>query len=142
MHLFIIPLLVMIVTQGIKVAIELSKGKFSWAHLTSYGGMPSSHAAFTVSLSYTIGYYEGISNPAFAVSLILFVIIIRDAIGVRHELGAHGRVLNKLIKELPDRDEYKFPVLSERLGHTVLEVAAGICVGLIATALIIAFFNV
>lgn len=135
MHLFIIPLAVMLVTQGIKMAIEYSKGTFSWSHVSGYGGMPSSHAALVTSLAYTMGYFEGITSPAFALSLILFAVVLRDALGIRYQLGVHGTVLNRLIKELPDREEYKFPILTERLGHSLPEVSAGIVVGFLLTAL-------
>jgi len=138
MHLFIIPLLMMVATQAIKLALEAYKGNFTWAHVNSYGGMPSSHAAIVASLSYTLGYFQGLDSPSFAISLILFVIIIRDAMGFRYQLGIHGQILNKLIKELPDRKEYRFPVLSERLGHTLAEVTVGIIIGIAGTALVIA----
>lgn len=137
MHLFIIPLAVMLVTQGIKMAIEYSKGTFSWTHVNGYGGMPSSHAALVTSLAYTMGYYEGVRSPAFALALILFAVVLRDALGIRYQLGVHGKIINRLVKELPDREEYKFPILTERLGHTIPEVSAGIAVGLLLTALAI-----
>jgi len=137
MHLFIIPLVVMIITQALKLFIEAARGNFSWSHLTGYGGMPSSHSAIVVSLSTTLGYYEGFASPAFAVSIILLSLVLRDAAGLRFQLGVHGHIINKLIKELPEREEYKFPVLTERLGHTLLEVSAGGVVGLILTVLMI-----
>ena len=139
MHLFIIPLAVMVVTQAIKMVVEYSKGTFSWSHVNGYGGMPSSHAALVTSLAYTLCYFEGPASPAFAVSLILFAVVLRDALGLRYQLGVHGTVINRLIKELPDREEYKFPVLGERMGHTLPEAAAGIVVGLFLTALAISF---
>ena len=141
MRLFIIPLLVMVVTQAIKMTIEAYRGTFTWSHLNSYGGMPSSHAALAASLSCTLAYFEGMDSAAFAVSLVLLVIIIRDAMGFRRQLGVHGSILNKLIKELPDRREYQFPVLSERLGHSPAEVTVGLIVGILGTLAVIPFFS-
>lgn len=141
MHIFIIPLLVMLVTQGYKIIREVYNGTFVWSHINSYGGMPSSHAALATSLCYTIAHFESIRSAAFAVSLILWVVILRDAMGFRYQLGVHGTILNKLIKELPDRAEYKFPVLSERLGHTPLEVTVGFIFGIVGSIIAIAFFE-
>ncbi len=138
MRLFIVPIAVMLVTQAIKLSIEYYQGNFSWSHVNSYGGMPSSHAAFVSSLSYTLAHYDGISSPAFAVSIILLVIVLRDAMGFRWQLGIHGKILNKLIKELPATKEYQFPVLSERLGHTPLEVTVGLVTGIILSMIAIA----
>jgi uncharacterized protein len=140
MRLFIIPLIAMVVTQGIKLTLELARGKFSWRNMNGYGGMPSSHSAMATSLCYTIGYFEGFANPAFAISLILLVIILRDATGFRYQLGLHGGLLNKLVKELPDRQEYKFPIVNDRLGHTVAEVIVGVLTGVILTIILIPFF--
>lgn len=139
MHLFIIPLAVMLVTQAIKMGIEYARGTFSWSHVSGYGGMPSSHAALVTSLAYTMGYFEGVASPAFAMSLVLFAVVLRDALGIRYQLGVHGKIINRLVKELPEREEYKFPVLTERLGHTLLEVSAGILVGFMLTALAVQF---
>jgi uncharacterized protein len=139
MHLFIIPLSIIILTQGLKIVVRLLKGDFSWNIINSYGGMPSSHAALAASLSYTLYHFEGISSPAFAVSVILFVIMIRDAMGYRYQLGIHGRILNRLIKELPARREYRFPVLSQRLGHTPYEVLAGVIFGVVGSVAVINF---
>jgi acid phosphatase family membrane protein YuiD len=139
MYLFIIPLAVMIVTQGIKLSLEYYQGNFSWSHVNSYGGMPSSHAAFVASLSYILGRFQGLDSPAFAVSLVLLIVVLRDAMGFRWQLGIHGKILNKLIKELPATKEYQFPVLSERLGHTPLEVSVGLLTGILLSMLAAAF---
>ena len=138
MHLFIIPLLIMVVTQAVKLALEAYQGTFSWSHINNYGGMPSSHAALASSLAYTVGYFEGFDSSAFAIALILFIVIIRDATGYRFQLGIHGRILNQLIKDLPDRQEYKYPILSDRLGHKPTEVLVGVIIGLVGTAALIA----
>lgn len=139
MRLFIIPLAVMVATQLIKTVREALHGTFSWSHLVGYGGMPSSHAALVTSLAYTVGYYEGVRSAAFAISIILVAVVLRDALGLRYQLGVHGSILNRLVKELPDREEYKFPVLGERYGHTVPEVIVGTIIGLALTSVFILF---
>jgi len=127
----------MIINQIIKVIVEMFKGEFSWPSLLSYGGMPSSHAAIVTSLTIVMGYYNEIKSPEFAITIILAILIIRDASGIRLQLGNHGKILNKLIKELPDKKEYKFPVLNERFGHKNIEVAIGIIISIILTSIAI-----
>lgn len=136
-RLFIIPLIVMIVNQGIKTLIDMLRGNFTWFSVFSYGGMPSSHAALVTSLATVLAYYYGLNSPAFAVSIVLAVITMRDASGIRLHLGTHGVILNRLIKELPDEKEYNFPVLNEKFGHKNIEIIVGIVVGLILTFLTI-----
>jgi len=130
----------MILAQAIKLAQEAYHGTFAWSHINNYGGMPSSHAAFATSLVVVLAYFEGVDSPAFAVALILLIVIMRDATGYRWQLGIHGSILNRLIKELPDDREYRFPVLSDRLGHTPLEVAVGGIVGIAASLAIISIY--
>ncbi|MBT6691434.1 divergent PAP2 family protein [Candidatus Parcubacteria bacterium] len=131
--LFIIPLAIMIINQGIKVIIEILKGNFSLPSILSYGGMPSSHAALVVSLATVMGYYQGMDSPEFAIAIIITLFTIRDASGIRWHLGTHGQILNKLIKELPDKQEYKFPVLNERFGHKNIEIIVGSLISLVLT---------
>ena len=136
-QLFLIPLIVMIVNQIIKVIIEIIKGKFTWFSVLSYGGMPSSHAAVVTALVYLMAKYEGLDSPSFALALILALLTIRDATGIRWQIGKNSKLINQLIKELPDDKEYHYPVLEERFGHKNSEVLVGILVGLIFTYLLI-----
>lgn len=136
-RLFLIPLIILIINQIIKAIISVKKGNVKWTTIFSYGGMPSTHSAVVTSLSYVIGYYNGITNPAFAIALILSLIVIRDASGIRFQLGKHGQAINQLIKELPDEKEYKYPVMKEIFGHSHLEVTVGIILSLIITSLLV-----
>ena len=132
-QLFAIPIAVMVINQVIKVLWEMIHGHFTWFSILSYGGMPSSHAATVTSLSYAMAYYEGFDSPAFALALILSLLTIRDATGIRWQIGKNSKLINQLIKELPDDKEYRYPVLEERFGHKSSEVFVGILVGLILT---------
>lgn len=128
--LVLIPIIAVSVTQVLKFIIEAARHELRWASLLEYGGMPSAHTAFVISLDTVIWRHEGIASPAFAVAMVFSLLIIRDAIGLRQVLGLHGRTLNMLIRELPDREERKFPQhLLERLGHTPLQAFVGACLG-------------
>lgn len=113
------------------------RGEFAWSRLQEYGGMPSAHTAFVISLATSVGMHEGWESGAFAIAFIFALLIIRDAIGLRQFLSQHGRILNMLIKDLPDNVEAKYPhKLEERFGHTPLQAFIGGLIGLAITGLL------
>lgn len=70
----------------------------------------------------------------FAVACVVAIITMHDAMGVRHETGEQAKVLNKLISEWIDISEKNAPFLQnmhlkEMVGHTPLQVIAGVVVG-------------
>ncbi|KHF77183.1 acid phosphatase [Acinetobacter sp. neg1] len=67
---------------------------------------------------------EGIDTPAFGVALTLSFIVLLDANSLRQAIGKHAVVINHLAKDTP---EYK--QLRERMGHTKIEILAGVLVG-------------
>jgi acid phosphatase family membrane protein YuiD len=112
--------------------IRSNRLKWQFRSLTSYSGMPSGHAAMIVSLATIVGLSEGFASALFGVSLIIAILIIRDALGLRRYLGQHGKMLNELIKDL-DNDhvlDHKYPHLLERIGHTPTQVIAGALLGI------------
>lgn len=124
--LLIISLIAGLLTQLIKFIIQISRHEFRWSSIREYGGMPSAHTAFVVSLSTVVGLAEGIDSAAFAIAVIFSLLIIRDAIGLRQFISQHGRILNMLIKDLPDDIEARYPhKLEERFGHTPLQALVG-----------------
>ena len=60
--------------------------------------MPSSHSAIVTGLATLIGKYEGVDSPIFAVSLILALVVMYDACGVRRAAGKQAALLNKIIE--------------------------------------------
>jgi len=98
--------------------------------------MPSSHSAMVAALCTEIGMQTGFNSAAFAITLTISFLIIRDAVGLRRHLGNHGKIINMLIKDLPDKKEDKYPFLEERLGHTYVQAAAGIIIGILTAILI------
>ncbi|MCW1929922.1 MAG: divergent PAP2 family protein [Candidatus Kerfeldbacteria bacterium] len=137
-----IPIIVVVVTQLIKIIIEIPQNGFQWRNMNSYGGMPSTHTALCVSMTTMIGLTAGWSSPLFALASVVSIITIRDAVGIRWELGYHGQILNHLIHLLPAEKRKTFPQhLIERLGHTPLEAFAGGVVGAILTIIIYALVN-
>ena len=133
--LLIIPLLAGILTQIIKLTIDGIPNNLNWQHLfADYGGMPSSHSALVASLATVVGLSEGFDSAIFAIAFILAVIVIRDAVGFRREIGKNAVLTNMLAQEVfPENPEVQ---LSERVGHTKTEVIVGLIVGIALTFLL------
>lgn len=131
LNILVLPLIAGFIAQFIKFFIKSNKKKFKARNLLAYSGMPSGHSALVISLLTIIGLEEGISSPLFSVSVILAVIVIRDALGIRRYLGQHGKTLNLLVEDLKDDkvlDEH-YPHLIERIGHTPAQVIVGSIIG-------------
>ncbi len=131
-EILILPIVAGLIAQISKFFIKNNQQKFSYKNIFAYSGMPSGHSAIVVSLATIIGLIEGIKSPLFAISIILAIIVIRDAIGIRRYLGQHGRTLNVLVKDLQDDDvlEENYPYLLEKIGHTPIQVLIGSIIGL------------
>ena len=128
-----LPLIAGLLAQAIKFFIKSNQKKASMANLFAYSGMPSAHSAIVICLALIIGLEEGWHSALFAISVILAIIVIRDAIGIRRYLGQHGRVLNILVKDL-DEDyllDKTYPHLLEHIGHTPAQVIVGSLLGAI-----------
>ncbi len=126
-----------LVAQGIKITlgvIRLRKFDFRWVFGT--GGMPSTHAAGVSALSVSVGQLNGFDSPLFATAVAFTVITLFDAQGVRRWSGRQAQVLNRMIEDMYFRRRMQEPRLKEMLGHTPVEVIAGMLVG-IATALVL-----
>jgi uncharacterized protein len=134
--LILVPFLALIIAQIIKVIIDSYNGKFSWRNFNNYGGMPSSHSAMVAALATITAKEFGVASGYFAIAIAFAFLTIRDAVGLRYQLGFHGKIINKLIKELPDDQEDKYPFLQERLGHTYWQALAGIILGVLIAIII------
>ena len=119
--------------QVLKALIYLAIQKqFDWRRFFGMGGMPSAHSAFVFSLALMTGFREGFGSAAFALAFALMVIVIYDAMGVRAETGKQGAVLNRILREvLVEGHPITEKELKELVGHTPLEVAGGVLIGLV-----------
>ena len=123
-----------LIAQILKTLIHLFLSKkFVAERLVGSGGMPSSHSATVCALSTAACLEYGAGSFEFAISLILSLIVMYDAIGVRRETGIQAKVLNEIIetfekmghKELSAQDKLK-----EFVGHTPLQVLVGGILGI------------
>ena len=89
------------------------------------GGMPSSHSASVTALCTSVAIKEGFSSPLFAISVLLCIIVMNDATGVRRETGKQSKALNLILKDmLTDSPEQFDENFRELIGHTPLQVEA------------------
>lgn len=96
------------------------------------GGMPSSHSAMVAALSTGVALSEGVGSPLFAIAAVFSLIVMYDATGVRHSSGVQARLLNELIQELSAvvREGFAPKPVRVLLGHTYLEMLAGLLLGI------------
>ncbi|MBO5716367.1 MAG: divergent PAP2 family protein [Clostridia bacterium] len=94
------------------------------------GGMPSSHSTTVTALTVFAGLNYGFSSFQFAVCMVFTMIVCRDAVGVRLETGKQAMIINEL-KNLLSNEKIKEIKLKEFVGHTPVQVFAGIVVGII-----------
>ena len=136
-HMLIAPIVSWAVAQVLKIFTHLIIEKeFDLKRLISDGGMPSAHSATVIALAVMSGWTQGFGSAAFAISMILAVVIMRDAVGVRRESGVNASIIKLLAKrsnsQLKDGEEHiKTDMLKELVGHTPLQVACGSIIGLL-----------
>ena len=130
----IIPLCAWVLAQLIKMLIALSQGKgLDLAFFVSSGGMPSAHSAMVSALATAIAMTYGFGSTYFAISVILAMIVMYDAAGVRQSVGLQSVVLNRIILELKRKEPLvKIEAdLRELMGHTPFEVIVGAALGIV-----------
>jgi len=62
------------------------------------------------------------------------LVVIRDALGVRRASGVQARALNNLGRQIVDKINVNFNPVKEIHGHTPLEVAVGVLLGVFIAA--------
>jgi len=138
--LFLIPILSGLAAQALKPL--LNKRRTAPAHIPRYGGMPSAHTSFAVSLVTIIGLNNGVLTAPFALATAFMIYTLDDALRMRIFLGHYGQALQKLIKGLSDEDLKSIPYIEPRLGHTLPEVIAGAILGFIVSVIVFEIIRV
>lgn len=104
------------------------------ALLFGTGGMPSSHTATVAALCTSCAIGEGFDSSIFAISVVLAIIVMIDATGVRRETGKQSRALNIIVEELFSSNNKTFDThFKELIGHTPLQVICGFITGMAAS---------
>ena len=105
--------------------------KLDWHRLFGDGGMPSGHSATVTSIAVFIALLHGTGSTEFAISAILAIIVCHDATGVRLETEKQAYIINELVKAFSELSEERLPEvkLKQFVGHTPVQVLAGIVLG-------------
>ena len=123
-----------LIAQVLKTIIYwLINKKLDIRRLFGDGGMPSGHSATVTSLAIFSALVYGPGSFQFAVTAILATIVCHDAMGVRLETGKQAVVLNEMLSLFNILTTEQLPEvkLKEFVGHTPLQVLAGILVGIV-----------
>lgn len=128
-----------VVAQILKTIIHtFFTKKIDLERMVGGGGMPSSHSATVCALSTATYIQYGMGSFEFAITAILSLIVMYDAVGVRQEAGKQAKVLNDMIEIFlhmgKDVDIEK--QLKEFVGHTPLQVFIGGILGIITACYI------
>lgn len=127
-----IPFLLWFFIQLYKVIYDLiTTKKFNFKRIMGAGGMPSSHSAVVTGLATLVGKNQGVDTPIFAVSLILALVVMYDACGIRRAAGKQATLLNKIIETPGLTGVQVSERLVEVLGHTPVQVLVGALIGII-----------
>ena len=135
-YVLITSLISSIAAQLIKVILNLIiVGKFIPERMWGAGGMPSSHSATVCAMVVSTGRYCGTNSTYFAIALILSIIVMYDAMGVRRETGEQAKVLNQMLSEWMDASAQSLPFLGDKklkemVGHTPFQVLMGAALGI------------
>jgi acid phosphatase family membrane protein YuiD len=130
------PFFAWLVAGCAKFAINTIKARRFAFDLIGYGGLPSNHSSIVSSAAAIVAFNEGLQEPALVVALALAFIVILDASSLRQKVGKHAKAINALNKD------NSVPVLRERMGHTRIEIAAGIITGILSAGLVHLYFSV
>lgn len=137
--------------QLLKIATGAFKNRTKKMSVTEVlfgtGGMPSSHTAAVCALASGAAIQFGLHSFEFALSAVLTLIVIRDATGVRREVGKHSELLNNMREQngqdieaeaeltSPDgknkKAKDKDALFKEFIGHTPAQVLVGALLGIV-----------
>lgn len=70
-----------------------------------------------------VAFREGLNTPFFGVAVTLGFIVVLDAASLRKQIGRHAERINQMSVN------HSAKALRERVGHSPLEIAAGLLVG-------------
>lgn len=134
-EIFISAATAWLIAQILKTLIHAFLTKdFDLERMYGSGGMPSSHSSTVTALATSCYFVHGAASSEFAIAVILAIIVMYDARGVRRETGIQAKVLNNLMELLADIHNELMPIdekLKEFVGHTPLQVVAGAILGLV-----------
>ena len=131
-EVFLTTISAWIITQGIKVCLGVIQHKhFDFRWFVGTGGMPSSHSAGAMAMAWVCGMMVGFDSVLFGIALLVALVTMFDAQGVRREAGIQAVLLNKIVDDLSHQKKtVREDRLKELIGHTQIEVLVGALIGI------------
>lgn len=131
-----------VLAQLLKIPLHyMFHGQWDAKRFFGTGGMPSSHSAGVTALASAVAYEHGFQSTLFALALVLGLVVMYDAMGIRRHAGEQAMAINNLKREFDKHLEVNNPAFSrenlqrqkkflkELLGHQPIEVAGGAAFG-------------
>jgi acid phosphatase family membrane protein YuiD len=129
-----------LIGQTLKFPLEyLLNNRWDWGIIFSAGGLPSSHSSTVTAVALSIGFQEGFDTAIFALAAAVGMIVIYDATGVRRQAGIHAQRINEIMRDFIESRQFPDKDLKEMLGHTPIEVIAGVLLGVLISLTIYVF---
>ncbi len=113
--------------------------RVDFTRLVGDGGMPSGHSATVSSLATAAALVYGLGSFEFAIALVFAIVVCKDAMGVRLETGKQAVIINDIVEAfnvLTSEEKLPDAKLKEFVGHTPLQVIAGILLGIVNAVLL------
>ena len=131
--ILVTALLAWLIAQVSKVVINATFYKiYDVKRLWGDGGMPSAHSATVSSMACITLLQHGIYSALFGICCVVAIIVCHDALGVRKETEKQAILLNEIREksEIELSERAKKIILKEHVGHSAIEVIAGILLGI------------
>ena len=138
-RIFVSAVLGWFIAQVLKTIIHMFLTKtFVAERMIGSGGMPSSHSATVCALATATGITYGGGSFEFAIAVILAIIVMHDAMGVRRETGIQAKVINEMLEAFTNMGKKMSAEekLKEFVGHTPLQVLAGAILGILIAVMV------
>lgn len=138
-RIFVSAVLGWFIAQVLKTIIHMFLTKtFVAERMIGSGGMPSSHSATVCALATATGMTYGGGSFEFAIAVILAIIVMHDAMGVRRETGIQAKVINEMLEAFTNMGKKMSAEekLKEFVGHTPLQVLAGAILGILIAVMV------
>lgn len=117
----LVPVLALLIAEVLKLAIDFGvHHHLERRDFLQSGGMPSGHSTAVSALAVTAFWKFGVESVEFAITIVFAMIVLYDALKLRQAAGRHAAKINSII------GEKRF---NERLGHTPIQVLAGVILG-------------
>jgi len=120
------------VAQVLKTMIHaMVTRKFDIRRIFGDGGMPSGHSATVTAMATCAAIQYGLGSFEFAVTVMLAILVMHDAMGVRLETGKQAIIIKEISQLMEDmgKDISGEEKLKEFVGHTPMQVVAGAILG-------------